>query len=179
MLPNFTKIYIVSPSLCHFSLVFCHFLHPDDCIRNFDAEKGRRRFFLASSFILLFRFHFLLLHRLPVHQHVHPETATTARATNLRGADRETCMLHALMTRLLWFSSHLVLCNGLGSTFALNRLLCVLFIGNAALNRTMQSLSTTGRSLDDFTYNNNLIAKEIYSAMNATQFLGVSVGSFF
>lgn len=43
----------------------------------------------------------------------------------------------------------------------------------------MQSLSTTGRSLDDFTYNNNLIAKEIYSAMNATQFLGVSVGSFF
>lgn len=44
-----------------------------------------------------------------------------------------------------------------------------------ALNRTMHRLAERGRSLDDFTYNDAVSAGEIYSAMNATQFLGVSV----
>ncbi len=39
----------------------------------------------------------------------------------------------------------------------------------------MRRLAENNRSLDDFTYNDNIIAGEIYSAMNATQFLGVSV----
>ena len=39
----------------------------------------------------------------------------------------------------------------------------------------MLSLAKKNQSLDDFTYNDALIAGEIYSAMNATQFLGVSV----
>ncbi|XP_046442537.1 gamma-aminobutyric acid type B receptor subunit 1-like [Daphnia pulex] len=43
-----------------------------------------------------------------------------------------------------------------------------------ALNRTMHRLAERGRSLDDFTYNDAISAGEIYSAMNATQFLGVS-----
>lgn len=43
-----------------------------------------------------------------------------------------------------------------------------------ALNRTMHRLAERGRSLDDFTYNDAVSAGEIYSAMNATQFLGVS-----
>ena len=44
-----------------------------------------------------------------------------------------------------------------------------------ALNRTMHHLARKKQSLDDFTYNDAVIAGEIYSAMNATQFLGVSV----
>lgn len=39
----------------------------------------------------------------------------------------------------------------------------------------MHRLAERGRSLDDFTYNDAVSAGEIYSAMNATQFLGVSV----
>lgn len=39
----------------------------------------------------------------------------------------------------------------------------------------MRRLGERGRSLDEFTYNDGVIAGEIYSAMNATQFLGVSV----
>lgn len=39
----------------------------------------------------------------------------------------------------------------------------------------MRRLAENNRSLDDFTYNDATIAGEIYSAMNATQFLGVSV----
>lgn len=40
----------------------------------------------------------------------------------------------------------------------------------------MYRLAERGRSLDDFTYNDaDVSAGEIYSAMNATQFLGVSV----
>lgn len=55
------------------------------------------------------------------------------------------------------------------------------FEGNAdfsvylALNRTMNRLAEQGRSLEEFTYSDAMIAGEIYSAMNATQFLGVSV----
>jgi len=48
----------------------------------------------------------------------------------------------------------------------------------AALNRTMHHLARKKQSLDDFTYNDAVIAGEIYSAMNATQFLGVSVSTF-
>lgn len=43
----------------------------------------------------------------------------------------------------------------------------------------MHRLAERGRSLDDFTYNDAVSAGEIYSAMNATQFLGVSVLDFF
>ncbi|XP_022239311.1 gamma-aminobutyric acid type B receptor subunit 1-like isoform X2 [Limulus polyphemus] len=43
-----------------------------------------------------------------------------------------------------------------------------------ALNKTIKRLSEMGMSLDDFTYENSKIAQEIYSAMNSTQFLGVS-----
>jgi hypothetical protein len=39
----------------------------------------------------------------------------------------------------------------------------------------MGRLSLKGQTLDDFTYNDAGIAGEIYAAMNATQFLGVSV----
>lgn len=41
----------------------------------------------------------------------------------------------------------------------------------------MASLATRkdNKSLDEFSYNDDIIAGEIYSAMNATQFLGVSV----
>jgi len=39
----------------------------------------------------------------------------------------------------------------------------------------MPNLAKNNQSLENFTYNDNLIAGEIYSAMNATQFLGVSV----
>lgn len=43
----------------------------------------------------------------------------------------------------------------------------------------MHRLAERGRSLDDFTYNDAVSAGEIYSAMNATQFLGVSVRLLF
>lgn len=47
-----------------------------------------------------------------------------------------------------------------------------------AFNKTMESLKKKGhkhRSLKDFTYTDREIADEIYSAMNSTSFLGVSV----
>lgn len=46
-----------------------------------------------------------------------------------------------------------------------------------AFNKTMERLKVKGkgRSLKDFTYTDRDIADEIYSAMNSTQFLGVSV----
>ncbi|XP_076343552.1 gamma-aminobutyric acid type B receptor subunit 1-like isoform X1 [Tachypleus tridentatus] len=43
-----------------------------------------------------------------------------------------------------------------------------------ALNKTIRRLSEMDMSLDDFTYENSKIAREIYSAMNTTQFLGIS-----
>ncbi|XP_047736416.1 gamma-aminobutyric acid type B receptor subunit 1 isoform X2 [Hyalella azteca] len=43
-----------------------------------------------------------------------------------------------------------------------------------ALNVTMEKLAQQGKSLRDFTYSNSDIADQIYEAMNATQFLGVS-----
>ncbi|KOC66008.1 Gamma-aminobutyric acid type B receptor subunit 1 [Habropoda laboriosa] len=43
-----------------------------------------------------------------------------------------------------------------------------------AFNKTMEKLSKQGKSLKNFTYTNKEIADEIYSAINSTQFLGVS-----
>ncbi|CAK9821809.1 Gamma-aminobutyric acid type B receptor subunit 1 [Anthophora retusa] len=43
-----------------------------------------------------------------------------------------------------------------------------------AFNKTMEKLSKQGKSLKNFTYKNKEIAGEIYSAINSTQFLGVS-----
>ncbi|XP_068233244.1 gamma-aminobutyric acid type B receptor subunit 1 isoform X1 [Palaemon carinicauda] len=43
-----------------------------------------------------------------------------------------------------------------------------------ALNKTMERLKAIGRSIEEFTYTNKFIADELYKAMNATQFLGVS-----
>jgi len=42
----------------------------------------------------------------------------------------------------------------------------------------MRNLAKKNQSLENFTYNDAVIAGEIYSAMNATQFLGVSVIKF-
>lgn len=39
----------------------------------------------------------------------------------------------------------------------------------------MEKLSKQGKSLKNFTYTDKEIADEIYSAINSTQFLGVSV----
>ena len=38
-------------------------------------------------------------------------------------------------------------------------------------------LKKQGKSLEDFTYESEYITEEIYSAMNATNFIGVSVSS--
>ncbi|CAH1173949.1 unnamed protein product [Phaedon cochleariae] len=43
-----------------------------------------------------------------------------------------------------------------------------------AFNKTMDRLHKFGKSLKDFNYNNKEIADDIYSAINSTQFLGVS-----
>lgn len=43
----------------------------------------------------------------------------------------------------------------------------------------MTVLRKQGKSLKDFTYTNRDIAKEIYSAINSTQFDGVSVSNAF
>ncbi|KAK2584146.1 hypothetical protein KPH14_006578 [Odynerus spinipes] len=43
-----------------------------------------------------------------------------------------------------------------------------------AFNKTMEKLSKLGKSLKNFTYTDKEIADEIYSAINSTQFLGVS-----
>ncbi|XP_064553932.1 gamma-aminobutyric acid type B receptor subunit 1 isoform X1 [Drosophila montana] len=43
-----------------------------------------------------------------------------------------------------------------------------------AFNKTMERLTTRKKSLRDFTYTDKEIADDIYSAMNSTQFLGVS-----
>lgn len=48
-----------------------------------------------------------------------------------------------------------------------------------AFNRTMEKLKGRKRSLKDFTYTDKSIADEIYSAMNSTSFLGVSVSLHF
>lgn len=42
----------------------------------------------------------------------------------------------------------------------------------------MEKLKDSGESLKRFTYTDKDIANEIYSAMNSTQFLGVSVSTF-
>ena len=39
----------------------------------------------------------------------------------------------------------------------------------------METLAAVNRSIEEFTYTNKEIADELYKAMNATQFLGVSV----
>uniref|UniRef100_A0A0C9RXT3 Gabbr1_0 protein n=1 Tax=Fopius arisanus TaxID=64838 RepID=A0A0C9RXT3_9HYME len=44
-----------------------------------------------------------------------------------------------------------------------------------AFNKTMEKLAKSGKSLKNFTYTEKEIADEIYSAINSTQFLGVSV----
>ncbi|KAF3426656.1 hypothetical protein E2986_12436 [Frieseomelitta varia] len=44
-----------------------------------------------------------------------------------------------------------------------------------AFNKTMEKLSKQGKSLKNFTYTDKEIADEIYSAINSTQFLGVSL----
>ncbi|ERL95216.1 hypothetical protein D910_12483, partial [Dendroctonus ponderosae] len=43
-----------------------------------------------------------------------------------------------------------------------------------AFNKTMDRLTQIGKSLKDFNYNNKDVADNIYSAINSTQFLGVS-----
>uniref|UniRef100_A0A061QLL2 Gamma-aminobutyric acid type B receptor subunit 2 n=1 Tax=Cupiennius salei TaxID=6928 RepID=A0A061QLL2_CUPSA len=43
-----------------------------------------------------------------------------------------------------------------------------------ALNKTINQLREINASIEDFTYDNQYIAQQIYSAMNTTQFLGVS-----
>ncbi|XP_014233341.1 gamma-aminobutyric acid type B receptor subunit 1 isoform X1 [Trichogramma pretiosum] len=43
-----------------------------------------------------------------------------------------------------------------------------------AFNKTMDRLSKQGKSLKNFTYNDKEMADEIYSAINSTQFIGVS-----
>ncbi|CAG0886915.1 unnamed protein product [Darwinula stevensoni] len=43
-----------------------------------------------------------------------------------------------------------------------------------ALNKTLHQLHLMGKSIEDFTYNNEEIAKIMYSAMNSTEFLGIS-----
>ena len=45
-----------------------------------------------------------------------------------------------------------------------------------ALNVAMEKLAPMNKSIHNFTYSNKDIADQIYDAMNATQFLGVSVG---
>lgn len=42
----------------------------------------------------------------------------------------------------------------------------------------MDRLHKYGKSLKDFNYNNKEIADDIYSAINSTQFLGISVSIF-
>lgn len=44
-----------------------------------------------------------------------------------------------------------------------------------AFNKTMDRLHKFGKRLEDFNYNNKEIADDIYSAINSTQFLGISV----
>lgn len=45
----------------------------------------------------------------------------------------------------------------------------------SAFNKTMNILSKRGESLKSFSYTNEKIASELYSAMNSTEFLGISV----
>jgi hypothetical protein len=42
----------------------------------------------------------------------------------------------------------------------------------------MEKLSKQGKSLKNFTYNDKETADEIYSAINSTQFIGVSVSKY-
>ena len=44
-----------------------------------------------------------------------------------------------------------------------------------AFNKTMERLHKRGKSLKNFTYTDKETADDIYSAINSTQFLGVSV----
>lgn len=45
-----------------------------------------------------------------------------------------------------------------------------------ALNKTIARLRQRGELIENFTYTNKRIMSELWKAMNATQFLGVSVG---
>lgn len=47
---------------------------------------------------------------------------------------------------------------------------------STAFNKTMSILEKQGKSITSFNYNNKEIADHIYSAINSTQFLGISVG---
>ncbi|PSN34239.1 Gamma-aminobutyric acid type B receptor subunit 1 [Blattella germanica] len=47
-----------------------------------------------------------------------------------------------------------------------------------AFNKTMELLNKHGKSLKNFTYTNKEIADDIYSAINSTHFLGVSLGFY-
>lgn len=47
-----------------------------------------------------------------------------------------------------------------------------------AFNKTMDRLHKFGKRLEDFNYNNKEIADDIYSAINSTSFLGISVRIF-
>lgn len=49
----------------------------------------------------------------------------------------------------------------------------------SAFNKTMDRLHKYGRRLTEFNYNNKEIADEIYSAINSTQFLGISVSRLY
>lgn len=52
--------------------------------------------------------------------------------------------------------------------------MCVYF-DIIAFNKTMSILEKQGKSITSFNYNNKEIADHIYSAINSTQFLGISV----
>lgn len=51
------------------------------------------------------------------------------------------------------------------------------FVEFSAFNKTMEKLNKQGKSLKNFTYNDKETADEIYSAINSTQFIGVSVST--
>lgn len=48
-----------------------------------------------------------------------------------------------------------------------------------AINNTIQPLKDKNLTLEAFTYTNKGVADELYKAMNATEFLGISVSLIF
>lgn len=72
-------------------------------------------------------------------------------------------------------------CTRPDGVFAVDKIFIVLiffffFNVSAAFNKTMGILEKQGKSITSFNYNNKEIADHIYSAINSTQFLGISVG---
>lgn len=53
-----------------------------------------------------------------------------------------------------------------------------LFFNDIAFNKTMSILEKQGKSITSFNYNNKEVADHIYSAINSTQFLGISVSIY-